>query len=178
MGRWRSTSAIAVDDRVWDICSCSLLVPSGSGSALSKCTTLILLWIAAGPTWPYDLMGLTEPVYGGWLCPHSLLMPQDQILSLPGPSIPPEATFWVVFSSLGQMVWPCSRTPGHYAGIPLLECAVDIPWCLFSPLLTIKIYEGTYQNKEVKDMGVLSLEIRTGGWVEMQKEISVLPFKC
>lgn len=43
----------------------------------------------------------------------------------------------------------------------------------FPSSLTIKKYEGTYQNKEVKDMGVMSLDIRTGGSAEMEKEISI-----
>lgn len=43
----------------------------------------------------------------------------------------------------------------------------------FPSTLTIEIYEGTYQNKEIKDMGVMSLDIRTGGSAEMEKEISI-----
>lgn len=43
----------------------------------------------------------------------------------------------------------------------------------FPSSLTIKVYEGTYQNKEVKGMGVLSLDIRTSGSAEMEKETSI-----
>lgn len=42
----------------------------------------------------------------------------------------------------------------------------------FPSSLTIKVYEGTYQNKEVKGMGVLSLDIRTSGSAQMEKETS------
>ena len=43
----------------------------------------------------------------------------------------------------------------------------------FPSCLTITIYEGTYQDKEIKDMGVLSLDIRTSGSAEKEKEISI-----
>lgn len=103
--------------RVDFLCLLALLGPDPG------CTTSILWWIAPGLTWPYDLIGWTG-LRSSWaiLDTWSLDVPWLGTPSQPGLIACQELFFQMVYNSLLQMAWPCSRTLGVFIVILLLAC--------------------------------------------------------
>lgn len=102
---------------------------SNIGASLLSNNGLIVFWHVQ----PFDLLSLTDPsLCWALLAVWSLdwIFVPTKARSIPG------AVFRVVYNSPLHPAWSWSTNLGMYILIPLLRCAVNFIWRLFSPLMS------------------------------------------